>query len=152
MGPDQPTDTLNSPSSPFISILVPASPKATSATVTMPTTMFNTPTSIENLLANIPQLKLNGSNWVIFMMQFLNAMKVTCQWSYFVGSNPKPKVKNPKSQQMQRLRQPQNEFFSHCLCILPFFHIDVLYTHTFHNHFARCLHMQRLLSDSLILS
>ena len=96
MGPAQPANTSNSPSSPFVSISVPTSPKATSATVTM-STAPNTPTSIEKLLANIPRLEPNGSNWAIFMMRFRDAMKVTRRWSYFTGSNPKPKAKNPKS-------------------------------------------------------
>ena len=83
MGPAQPAITSNSPSSPFVSISVPTSP--------------NTPTSIEKLPENILQLEPNGSNWAIFMMRFRDAMKVTCRWSYFTGSNPKPKAKNPKS-------------------------------------------------------
>ena len=97
MGPAQPANTSNSPSSPFVSILVPTSPKATSATVIMSTIASNTPTSIEKLPANILQLEPDGSNWAIFIMCFQDAIKVTCRWLYFTRSNPKPKAKNPKS-------------------------------------------------------
>jgi hypothetical protein len=48
---------------------------------------------IEQLLANIPWLDPNGTNWAIFKTHFQEAMKVTCQWNYFIGAKPCPKPK-----------------------------------------------------------
>ena len=50
--------------------------------------------TIEQLLANILWLELNGSSWAIFTMCFKNAMQVTQQWGYFASLKPHPKVQD----------------------------------------------------------
>src|SRR6267154_6703800 len=96
MGPAQPATTTHSPSSPFVPLSTPSallSPKLTPitpmSTVSSPLPTI-TPTTIKKLLANIPHLEHNGTNWAIFKMCFSNAMKVMHQWAYFTGLNLYP--------------------------------------------------------------
>ena len=51
--------------------------------------------SIEQLPANIPRLETDGSNWAIFIICFRKAMKVTCCWGFFDGTNSCLALKDP---------------------------------------------------------
>ena len=48
-------------------------------------------------LAVFPHLEPDGSNWAIFMMCFKDSMRVTGQWGYFDGSQPKLRPKDVKN-------------------------------------------------------
>ena len=101
MGPAQAANTTASLSSSFAQLLAaisttssPKNPPANMSTITspLPTT---TPTIIEKLPANIPCLEPNGSNWAIFKMRFSNAIKMMCQWAYFIRLSLYPNPIDP---------------------------------------------------------
>ena len=71
MSPAQKTNTSTAPT--FRSPSSKPAPMSTSAVSTPEITPF-----VEKLLANIPHLEPNGSNWAIFQMCFCDTMKVTC--------------------------------------------------------------------------
>jgi gag-polypeptide of LTR copia-type/Zinc knuckle len=50
---------------------------------------------IEQLPANIPRLKPDGTNWAIFSIRFCEAMQATRRWGYFDGTTPCPSPKDP---------------------------------------------------------
>lgn len=52
-------------------------------------------TSIERLLANIPRLEPDGTNWTAFSMRFCQTMQATRRWGYFDGTMLRPNFKDP---------------------------------------------------------
>ncbi|KAF8478155.1 hypothetical protein DFH94DRAFT_604169, partial [Russula ochroleuca] len=53
--------------------------------------------SIEKLLANIPRLEPDGTNWTVFSMRFCLAMQATRRWGYFDGTMPRSTFKDPSA-------------------------------------------------------
>jgi len=86
MGPAQPARSSAS--------ATPSSSTSATSSKSTHTTKVTTPTTIEKLPMNIPCLEPNRSNWAIFSMCFQKAMTVTCQWGYFSGLKPHPKIKD----------------------------------------------------------
>src|SRR6266404_4308951 len=69
---------------------------ATAPSAAAPSAPALAPTQvIEQLPANIPRLEPDGSNWVIFIVRFQEAMEVTRRWGYFNGSVTRPTPKDP---------------------------------------------------------
>ena len=55
---------------------------------------MSSPATIEQLPANIPQLKPDGLNWAIFTGHFHEAMRATRHWPHFDSTStcPSPKI------------------------------------------------------------
>jgi hypothetical protein len=69
----------------------PAQANTTTSSSSSSAIPMSTPTStIKQLLANIPHLEPNGSNWAIFQMRFCEAMLASCHWGYFDGTIQRP--------------------------------------------------------------
>jgi hypothetical protein len=52
---------------------------------------------IDELPANIPHLKPDATNWVLFSLRFREAMQVARRWEYFDGTKPRPTSKDPSA-------------------------------------------------------
>jgi hypothetical protein len=93
MGPAQKASTAQTSASTFGST---SSPLAAMSTTSTSNSTPEPSTTIDKLLANIPCLELNGSNWAIFQMRFHDVMKVTHCWAYFTGLKSCPESEDPK--------------------------------------------------------
>ena len=52
---------------------------------------------IDELPANIPHLKPDATNWVLFSLRFREAMQVARRWEYFDGTKPRPTSNDPSA-------------------------------------------------------
>jgi len=68
--------------------------------------------SLPALLANVPPLHDDASNWAIFTMHFQEAMEAMNRWGHFDGSTTRPVLKDtthPTNTEVQAIKEWEQE-------------------------------------------